>query len=106
MQSAFLPAGNGLCRVQPVLVDPHDLAGLHVTYDLGADQVECARLGRDDPVVAEQAERERPEAEGVTERDEHVVDESGHGVRALEPAHRVRDRLGERSASRARRAQR
>ena len=60
-------------------------------------EVERAGLGRDDPVVADPAERERAEAERVAERDEHVVDERGHRVRALEPPHRVRDRLGERS---------
>ena len=91
-----LAGGNRLRGVQAVVVDPDDLARTHVAHDVGADEVERAGLGRDDPVVADLPERERTEAERVAERDERVVDERGHRVRALEPAHRVRDRLDER----------
>ncbi len=87
---------DALRRVQTLLVDPDDLARLHVTDRVGADEVERARLGRDHPVVADATERQRPEAERVAERDERAVDESGDRVGALEPLHRARHRLRER----------
>jgi hypothetical protein len=75
--------GNRLCRVQAVRVDPDELAGLDVAYDVGADEVERARLGGDGPVVAETAERERPESERVAERDERPVDDGSDRVGTL-----------------------
>ena len=96
MQSAFLPGGKRLRRVQPSRIDPHDLAGPDVAHDLGADQVERARLGGDDPVLADLAECERAEPERIAKGEERVVDQSRDRVRALEPPHRARDRLRQR----------
>ena len=59
-----------LRAVAAVLVDPHDLAGQHVADDLGADEVERARLGGDHPVVPDPPERQRPDAERVAEGDQ------------------------------------
>ena len=61
------PSRERLHRVRTVGVHAHDLARTHVTDELGADDVERARLRRDDPVVAEPAELERAEAERVAE---------------------------------------
>ena len=77
------PGGNGLRGVEPFAVHRDDLARLDVTDYVRADEVERTRLGRNDPVVANPAERQRAEAEGVAERHERVVDERRHGVRAL-----------------------
>ena len=88
--------GDGLRGVQTLGVDPDDLARLHVADDLGADEVERARLGRDRPVVAQSTERERTESARVAKRNERVVHDRGHRVRALEPSHRVRHRFDER----------
>ena len=49
-----------------------------------------------DPVVAEPAEDERPEAVRVAERDQPALRERDARERAVELAHRVRDRLLER----------
>ena len=72
------------------------LAGRDLALELGADQVERARLRGDDPAVVQAAEDERPEAVRIAEREQLALGERGHGVRALEPAHRVDDRVGER----------
>ena len=61
-----------------------------------ADEVERAGLGRDDRVVAEPAEHERPEAVRVAEGEELAVGEPDDGRRALEPPHRRRDGFLER----------
>ena len=53
-----------LDRPEPAVADDEELAGLDVAHVLRADQVEGARLGADDPGVAEAAERERPEPVG------------------------------------------
>ena len=87
---------HGLRRVAPVLVDPDHLARLDVADDLGADEVERARLGGDDPVVADPPERERPDPQGIAERDERTVCDGHDGVGAREPLHRPRDRVGDR----------
>ena len=61
------------------------------------DEVERAALRGDDPVLsADAAEDERPEAVRVAEGDELPLRERHDRVRAVEPLHRVRDRLGER----------
>ena len=88
--------GQRLHCVQPSRIDPHDLAGPDVAHDVGADQVEGARLGGDDPVLADLAECERPEPERIAKSEERVVDQSRDRVRALEPAHRARDGLRQR----------
>ena len=83
-----------LQRVHPLGVDPHDLAGAYVPLDGGADQIERAALRRDDPVVADTPERERPDPVRIAEGDKRVVDERDDRVRTLKPRHRRGDRLG------------
>ena len=90
------PLGHRLGAVNALVVEPEHLAGPHVAVDGGADQVERAALGGDDPVVADAAERERADPVRVAEGDERAVDERHDRVRALEPEHRRRDGLGQR----------
>ena len=85
-----------LDRVQAVGVGEDELARLHLAHELRADEVERARLGGDDPVVVDAPDHERAEAVRVAERDEPSFRERDDGVRALEPAHRVRHGLVER----------
>ena len=89
-------ARDGLRAVPAVVVDPDELAGRHVPHDVGADEIERARLGRDDPVVTDLAESERPDAERIPEGDQHAVGDRDGRIGAFEPAHRGRDGLGER----------
>ena len=81
---------------RPFCVDQHRLAALHLAHELGADEVECAGLGCDDPVVIDTAEHERAEAERVAERDQRAFGKRDNGVGAFESPHRIRDRLVER----------
>ena len=97
MQSALRPAGTACVACSPSASTQTSSPGPHVAHEVGADEIERAGLRRDDPVVPELPERERAEAERVAEGDERVLGERGHGVRALEPGHRVRDRLDERA---------
>ena len=96
MHAAPRPSGTACGAVDALVVEPEHLAGADVAVDGGADQVERAALGGDDPVVADPAERERADAVRVAEGDERAVDERDDRVRALEPAHRRRDGLGQR----------
>ena len=70
--------------------------GRDLALEVGADEVERARLGGDDPVAVEPAEHERPEAVRVAEREQLPSASADDRVRALEPRHRARDRLLER----------
>ena len=96
MQAAVRPRGTAWAEWQPSVVDPDDLARQHVANDVRADEVEGARLRGDDPVVSDLAERERPDPERVTERDERPVGDRDDRVRPFEPAHGGGDGLGER----------
>ena len=88
MHAAPSASRQRLRRVAAVAVDPDELAGEHVPHHVGADEVERTRLRGDDPVVADAAERERPDAERVAERDERAVRDRDDRVGALEPPHR------------------
>ena len=87
---------DGLKGVQAVLVDDHELARRDVALELGADEVERARLRGDNPVAVEASQAQRPEAVGVAERDEPALRERDDRVRAVEPFHRRGDRLRQR----------
>ncbi len=54
--------------VQAAVVDADQLAGLDVAHEHRADDVQRARLGRDDEAVGQAADRERPDAVGVARR--------------------------------------
>ena len=90
------PLRDRLGRVDALLVDHDELAGTDVALVDGADQVEGAGLGGDDPVVAEPAERERPDPLRVAEGEQLPLRERDDRVGALEPRHRPRDRFRDR----------
>jgi hypothetical protein len=91
--------GAGVVRLdrlhaaEPVAVDQHGLAALHLAHELGADEVERTRLGGDHPVAVNLTEDERTEAVRVAKGDQGSVRERDRRVRTLEPLHRVRDRV-------------
>ena len=102
--------GGHLERAHPLAVDGDDLPRLHFAYDGGANDVECAGLGREYPGIAEPAHRERtPPAriagghEGLSHHD-HEAGRSfdarqGIGqpvlrLRGGRPRHQVDDDLG------------
>ena len=96
MQSAPpLVLRHDLASLDP-LVDQHQLAWADFALELRADEVERARLRRDDPVAVEPAEAERAHAARVAEGDQLSLGERDHRERAVEPAHRVRDGVAER----------
>src|SRR5437868_7357003 len=82
--------------MRAVLVDYDQFSAGDLALELGADEIERARLGREHPVTVQAAEDERPEAERIAEADQLPFGQGGDGEGSLEPGHRVRDRLAER----------
>src|SRR5581483_10614838 len=83
-----------LAGVHTLVVDDDHLAGLDLSLETRADEIERARLRGEDPVaVLAAAEAERAEAEPVAEADQLVVREGDDRERALKPRHRPRDSL-------------
>src|SRR5450432_3268232 len=78
-----------------LLIDEHHLARLDVADVLGADELEGAALGRDDPGDArgldDAAEHERPEAHGIAHGDHHVFGQEDERVRTADLRERVGD---------------
>ena len=93
MQCASGAGGNGLIERSPPSLMIEHLARLDVAHVGGADQVERAGLGADDPGVAEPAERERTEAVRIAHGDQPVLASAARSENA--PLH-LRDRLDER----------
>ena len=83
-------------RPEPAIADDEELAGLDVAHVRRADQVEGARFGADDPGVTEAAEGERPEARGVTRRDQPVLGQHGERIGAANLGDRLAQRLFDR----------
>ena len=54
-------------------VDDDDLAGTDLSHEPRADDVKRSRLGGNDPVVAQRAEAQWPEAMGVAHADERAL---------------------------------
>ena len=75
MQSACRPSGSACVACRPSSSIDDELARPHVALEAGADEVERAGLGGEHPVVAEPAERERPDAVRVAEADERALGE-------------------------------
>ena len=90
------PLRDRLRRVDALLVDHDQLTGADVALVDGADQIEGARLGGDDPVVAEPAERQRPDPLRIAEGEQLPLRERDDRVGALEARHRLRDRFRDR----------
>ena len=64
--------------------DHHDFAVLHLAHELGADDVQRARLGGEHPGVAELAEDERPDAERIARADQLLMREADQGIGAFD----------------------
>ena len=92
MQCASGAGGNGLIDLSAVGRDDQDLAGHDVALVGRADQIHRAGLGADDVRVAEAAERQRPEAVRIANRNQPVLRQHDQRKRALH----LRDRLDDR----------
>ena len=82
-----------LRRPQTPCVGDDELARRDLAHEFGAHEVERARLGREDKVLLQAADHERPEAVRVAEPDQPSLRERDDGIGALEPTHRVRHGL-------------
>ena len=69
--------------------DDHHLARLDVAHEAGADDVERAGLGRQDPGAVEVAEHQRPDAERIAHADHLLRRQRHQRVGALDLADRV-----------------
>src|SRR5690606_22527444 len=66
--------------------DHHHLAVLHLPYELGADDIECARLGREHVGWPKATDYKRAEANGIARADKHVIGQTHKGIGALDLA--------------------
>ncbi len=82
-----------LARLDALGRDRDDLARLDVAQELRADDVERAGLARHAVGVAEHAERERPQAHRVAERDDAPLGHDDRAVGALDAADDVHQRV-------------
>ena len=73
-------------RVCAILVEDENLAVLHVTHVLGADDVERTGLGGKDGAAVQFAEHQRPDAKRIAGADQFLVGESDEGVGPFEHA--------------------
>ena len=71
------------------LVEDDELARLDVAHIVGADDVEGAGLGREDPAVAPLAQHHRTDAERIAHADHHVVGDADQRIGALDLVQRV-----------------
>ncbi len=93
MQGRAGRRGNGRWLVDAVARDDDDLAVLDLAHELGADDVEGARLGGQHPRLAEAAEHQRPDTDGITRADHHVVGDAGERVGAFDLQQRIHEAL-------------
>ncbi|MNC34730.1 hypothetical protein D3C75_831820 [compost metagenome] len=84
---------EGLDRGQAVLVDDDDFAVLDVADEGGADGVQGAGLGRQHPGLADLAQDQGADAQGVTGADHLVTGLGDQGVAALDAAQGVDEAL-------------
>ena len=64
--------------------DHHHFAVLHLAHELGADDVERAGLGGQHPGLAELAEDQRPDAEGIARADQLLMGEADQRIGAFD----------------------
>ena len=69
-------------RAHPIVVNHDHLARLDLAHILGAHQVECAGLGRDDHCVVNLADHQRPEPELIAHRDQAMLRQHDQRIRA------------------------
>ena len=98
MQSEPPSRGSTACSARsPSGVDDDELPGLELPFLLRAEEVERAALGREQLVVPEPAEHQRPDPVRVAEADQLSLREEHRRERALDAGHRSRDRLLQRA---------
>src|SRR5205807_2594746 len=74
-ESAAAVLGDGLRRALALFVDNDQLPGTNLALQLGADQIERAGFGGDNPVTVELRETERAHPAWITECDERALRE-------------------------------
>ena len=83
---------HALLGAKTVIGDANDLAGSNLAHIGGANNIQGAGLGRNDPFTfAKLAQDQRANAVWVAEGVEGVLARKDHGIAALEHAHGVRD---------------
>src|SRR5829696_417305 len=88
--------GLGPVARQALVVYNDDLAGLHVAQEIGADDVQAARLAGDGVTALDFTDAEGTEAMRIPKSDELVTEDHSYRVSAFEAAHRLPDRLPDR----------
>src|SRR4051812_5208723 len=84
---------DDLARGDPALAEPDHLPGRDVAQQLGADDVQRARLAGHAVAAAGLAEHERAQPRGVAERGDLLAREHDGGERTLHARHDVGDRV-------------
>src|SRR6185437_3700917 len=74
-------------------VDHDQLAGLDVTLEIGADNVERAGLRRHDPRIAQPPQHQWPHAKRITYRDQPGLSQCRQRVSALDLTQRIDDAI-------------
>jgi hypothetical protein len=74
---------------EAVAVDDHDLARFDVAHEAGADDVESAALGGEDPGILQAADHEGTHAHRIPNAQQRLVGEQQQRVGALDPAQRI-----------------
>ena len=92
-QNDFFVRLDGLADLEPALAQRDHLAGVDLPHQLRADDVERTALGGDEEVGPEAAERQRPDPVGIAEGADPALRHHDGRVGALEPRHRLDDRV-------------
>ena len=95
-QNAARSACDDDPRLDAALAERDHLAGLDLAQELGADDVEGARLAGDAVAVADSSstpERQRAQAVRVAERDDRLLGHHDGRERALQARQHVGDRV-------------
>jgi hypothetical protein len=81
--------------------DHHHFAVVDLAHELRATDVEGARLRGEHISVAETAEHERPDADGIARADQHVVGQANERVGAFDLEQRIDEPLDDAALLRA-----
>src|SRR5262245_59168755 len=87
--AAQLTRGERMRRLKSVAVDRDDFTRFDVALDRRTDDVECTRLGGEDPGVTKSAHRQRPPATRVTSGQQRVAHGDDQAVGAFDDRQRI-----------------
>jgi hypothetical protein len=96
LEDAERPPGmfrKGLDTLKAVFADDDDLARLDFPDELGVDLIEGAPFTREDPGVAQPAERERPKAVRIADADEFLFGHEHERIGAFDAADGLDERV-------------